>query len=94
MTTKSKMPNSDEANPIEDVMDSWEMATAILVGMRKALAKVELERTQCLLEANQSPFGKGVLAAVALSQTIEEALQSFEAELRKHARSCGLAVPK
>jgi hypothetical protein len=76
------------------VLDAWQMAISILVRLRKAEAGAEAELVSNRAAAKQNPFAGGVLSSVALLRVIRDAMQSLEADLRQHARSNGLPMPK
>jgi hypothetical protein len=75
-------------------LDAWQMATSILVGLRKAEARAEAELVSNRAAANQNPFAGGVLSSVVLQRIIRDTLKSLDADLRQHARSNRLAMPQ
>lgn len=74
--------------------DTWDMASAVLVALNQTHLKAQAEYRMLLKAAEGKPFAPGVSSAGHLIETVRPALRQLEMDMRKHARSNSLAMPK
>lgn len=86
--------DDDHATPSAPKMDSWYMATSILVGINKALRQVENERAVILDKHNGNPLAPGLMRLGHLTEALMDARKSLSPDLRNIARSNALAMPE
>lgn len=86
--------DDDHSVPSVPKMDSWHMATSILVGISKALRQAEQERAAILEEHNGNSLAPGLMRLGHITEALLDARKTLGPDLRNIARSNALKMPE
>lgn len=73
---------------------TWEMASAVLVALHQTHLKAQAEYRERVKAAGDNHFAPGLTGARLMIETLKPALRQLEADMRIHARSGSLKMPK
>ena len=93
-TTRNNHADDDHAAPSVAPMDSWKMATSILVGINRTLRQLEAEREALLEKHGGNPLAPGLMKLSHMTEALMDARRTLNPDLRNIARANGLTMPE
>ena len=93
-TTRNTHADHDHAAQSVAPLDSWQMATSILLGINKTLRQLEAERAIILERHEGNPIAPGLMKLSHMTEALMDARRVLNHDLRNIARSSGLTMPE